>query len=142
MPEELALNHTKPSLDGKHVSDDLEQRTHLVADVDFFFQVTIYECCLDIHLIDGHGFTGDISDEDSYSLDAHSLSSFKLQPPISHQGVVAGSTIIEDNPFDHADNDPFVNVFTLVTSSEASSSRDASSAESTHLTQQHNHLEK
>ncbi|GKB81520.1 integrase, catalytic region, zinc finger, CCHC-type containing protein [Tanacetum coccineum] len=42
---------------------------------------------------------------------SHSPSSSGLQPPISHQGVAAGSTIIEDNPFAHADNDPFVNVF-------------------------------
>nr|GEV69994.1 hypothetical protein [Tanacetum cinerariifolium] len=64
---------------------------------------------------------------------SHSPSSSELQPPISHQGVVAGSTIIEDNPFAHADNDPFINVFALEPSSEASSSRDASSAESTHI---------
>ncbi|GKB17309.1 integrase, catalytic region, zinc finger, CCHC-type containing protein [Tanacetum coccineum] len=63
---------------------------------------------------------------------SHSPSSSELQPPISHQGVAAGSTIIEDNPFAHADNDPFVNVFALEPSSEASSSGDASSAESTH----------
>ncbi|GKA93401.1 hypothetical protein Tco_0815387 [Tanacetum coccineum] len=42
---------------------------------------------------------------------SHSSSSLKLQPPISHQGVVAGSTIIEDNPFAHVDNDPFINVY-------------------------------
>nr|GEW68757.1 copia protein [Tanacetum cinerariifolium] len=52
-------------------------------------------------------------------------SSFALQPPISHQGVIARSTIIEDNPFAHADNDPFVNVFAPDLNSEASSSRDA-----------------
>ncbi|GJX55472.1 retrovirus-related pol polyprotein from transposon TNT 1-94, partial [Tanacetum coccineum] len=53
-----------------------------------------------------------------------------------------GSTIIEDNPFAHADNDPFVNVFAPEPSSEASSSGDASSAESTHVTQPHHHLRK
>nr|GEU90672.1 retrovirus-related Pol polyprotein from transposon TNT 1-94 [Tanacetum cinerariifolium] len=37
----------------------------------------------------------------------------ELQPPISHQGVAAGSTIIGDSLFAHADNDPFVNVFAL-----------------------------
>nr|GEV47411.1 retrovirus-related Pol polyprotein from transposon TNT 1-94 [Tanacetum cinerariifolium] len=40
---------------------------------------------------------------------SHSPSSSELQPPISHQGVAAVSTIIEDNPFAHANNDPFVN---------------------------------
>nr|GEV96940.1 copia-type polyprotein [Tanacetum cinerariifolium] len=57
---------------------------------------------------------------------SHSLSSSELQPPISHQGVAARSTIIEDNPFATADNDPFVNVFSLEPSSEASTSRDIS----------------
>nr|GFA98740.1 retrovirus-related Pol polyprotein from transposon TNT 1-94 [Tanacetum cinerariifolium] len=53
---------------------------------------------------------------------SHSPSSTELQPPISHQGVAAGSTIIEDNPFATADNDPFINVFTQEPSSKASSS--------------------
>nr|GEV08740.1 hypothetical protein [Tanacetum cinerariifolium] len=65
-------------------------------------------------------------------------SSSELQPHVSHQGVAARSTIIEDNPFAHTDNDPFVNVFAPEPCSEASSSRDASSAESTHVTQSHN----
>nr|GEY55214.1 retrovirus-related Pol polyprotein from transposon TNT 1-94 [Tanacetum cinerariifolium] len=64
---------------------------------------------------------------------SHSSSSFELQPYISHQGIEAGSTIIEDNPSAHADNDVFVNMFALKPSSEASSSRDDSSAESTHI---------
>ncbi|GJV56023.1 hypothetical protein Tco_1457028 [Tanacetum coccineum] len=55
-PEELALNRTKPSSDGKHVSDGLDQ-------------LAIKEYCLDIHLIDDHVFTGGIDDEDSNSLD-------------------------------------------------------------------------
>ncbi|GKB84899.1 retrovirus-related pol polyprotein from transposon TNT 1-94, partial [Tanacetum coccineum] len=63
-----------------------------------------------------------------------------LQSQSSHQGVVAGSTLIEGNPFAHVDNDPFVNVFALEPSSEASSSGDVSSAESTHVTQPHHHL--
>ncbi|GKD22307.1 hypothetical protein Tco_1224010 [Tanacetum coccineum] len=53
-----------------------------------------------------------------------------------------GSTIIEDNPFTPVDNDPFVNVFAPEPSSEASSSGDVSSAESTHVTQPHHHLRK
>ncbi|GJT22472.1 hypothetical protein Tco_0892409 [Tanacetum coccineum] len=64
---------------------------------------------------------------------SHSPSSSELQPPISHQGVAAGSPIIEDNPFAHVDNDPFVNVFAPEPSSEASSSGDVSSVKSTHV---------
>ncbi|GJW25540.1 putative reverse transcriptase domain-containing protein [Tanacetum coccineum] len=48
-------------------------------------------------------------DQDAPST-SHSSSSFKVQAPIIHQGVAVGP-IIEDNPFTHADNDPFVNVF-------------------------------
>nr|GEV04682.1 integrase, catalytic region, zinc finger, CCHC-type, peptidase aspartic, catalytic [Tanacetum cinerariifolium] len=80
-------------------------------------------------------------DQDAPS-SSHSPSSFELQPPISHQGVAAGSTIIKDNHFAHADNDPFVNVFAPDLSSEASSSGDASSAEPTHVTQPHHHIRK
>ncbi|GKB68553.1 retrovirus-related pol polyprotein from transposon TNT 1-94 [Tanacetum coccineum] len=72
----------------------------------------------------------------------HSPSSSELQSPVSYQGVAVGSTIIEDNLFAHADNDPFVNVFALKPSSKASSSRDVSSAESTYVTQPHHHLGK
>ncbi|GJU44706.1 retrovirus-related pol polyprotein from transposon TNT 1-94 [Tanacetum coccineum] len=80
-------------------------------------------------------------DQDAPSA-SHSPSSLELQSPCSHQGVAAGSTIIEDNPFSHIDNDPFINVFTSEPSSEASSSRDVSSAESTLVTQPHHHLRK
>nr|GEZ27708.1 ribonuclease H-like domain-containing protein [Tanacetum cinerariifolium] len=45
---------------------------------------------------------------------SHSPSSLELQHPISHHGVTAGSTIIDDNPFAHADNDPFINMFALL----------------------------
>ncbi|GKA59827.1 retrovirus-related pol polyprotein from transposon TNT 1-94 [Tanacetum coccineum] len=64
---------------------------------------------------------------------SHSPSSSELQPSISHQGVAGGSAIIEDNPFAHVDNDSFVNALAPELSSEASSSGDASLAESTHL---------
>ncbi|GKA30804.1 hypothetical protein Tco_0717109 [Tanacetum coccineum] len=69
---------------------------------------------------------------------SHSPSSSALQSPSLHQGVVAGSTIIEDNPFAHVDN----NVFASKPSSKASSSGDVSSAESTHVSQPHHHLGK
>ncbi|GKD48510.1 hypothetical protein Tco_1277486, partial [Tanacetum coccineum] len=71
-------------------------------------------------------------DQDAHS-PSHSLSSLALQSPSSHQGVPAGSTIIQDNPFAPIDNNPFVNMFAPEPSSEASSSRDVSSAESTHV---------
>ncbi|GJT18246.1 hypothetical protein Tco_0876952 [Tanacetum coccineum] len=46
---------------------------------------------------------------------SHLPSSLALQSPSLHQGVVAGSTIIEDNPFAHVDN----NVFASKPSSKA-----------------------
>ncbi|GJR94440.1 retrovirus-related pol polyprotein from transposon TNT 1-94 [Tanacetum coccineum] len=73
---------------------------------------------------------------------SHSPSSLELQPHTSHQGVATGSTIIEDNPFAHANIDPFVIVFASEPSSKASLFRDASSAESTHVIQPHHHLGK
>ncbi|GJZ44275.1 retrovirus-related pol polyprotein from transposon TNT 1-94 [Tanacetum coccineum] len=45
-------------------------------------------------------------DQDSPS-PSHSRSSSALQSPSSHQGVAAGSTIIEDNPFAPVNNNPF-----------------------------------
>nr|GFA17107.1 retrovirus-related Pol polyprotein from transposon TNT 1-94 [Tanacetum cinerariifolium] len=69
-------------------------------------------------------------------------SSLALQSLCSHHGVAAGSTSIEDNHLDFVNNDPFVNVFALEPSSEASTSDDVSSAESTHVTQPHHHLRK
>ncbi|GJZ19760.1 retrovirus-related pol polyprotein from transposon TNT 1-94 [Tanacetum coccineum] len=62
--------------------------------------------------------------------------------PVNSVGIAARSTIIEDNSFAPVDNDPFVNVFAPKPSSEASSSGDVSSAESTYVTQTHHHLEK
>ncbi|GJQ91872.1 putative ribonuclease H-like domain-containing protein [Tanacetum coccineum] len=73
---------------------------------------------------------------------SHSPSSSALQSPSSQQGIAAGSTIIEDNPFASVDNNPFANVFTPEPSSEASSSGEVSSEESTHVTQLHHHLGK
>nr|GEX81533.1 retrovirus-related Pol polyprotein from transposon TNT 1-94 [Tanacetum cinerariifolium] len=58
------------------------------------------------------------------------------------QGVTTESTIMEVNPFAPVDNDPFVNVFALEPSSEASSSGDVSSAALTYVTQTHYHLKK
>ncbi|GJV17354.1 retrovirus-related pol polyprotein from transposon TNT 1-94 [Tanacetum coccineum] len=80
-------------------------------------------------------------DQDAHS-PSHSPSSSALQSPSSHQGVAARSTIIEDNPFAPVDKYPFINVFALEPSSEASSSGDVSSADSTHVSQPHHHLGK
>nr|GEU47921.1 retrovirus-related Pol polyprotein from transposon TNT 1-94 [Tanacetum cinerariifolium] len=55
---------------------------------------------------------------------SHSPSSLELQSLSLQQGVLAESTIMEDNPLAPVDNDPFVNVFVLEPSSEASSSGD------------------
>ncbi|GKB26580.1 retrovirus-related pol polyprotein from transposon TNT 1-94, partial [Tanacetum coccineum] len=53
---------------------------------------------------------------------SHSPSSSTLQSPSIHQGVVAESTLVEENPFTPIDNNPFINVFALEPSIEASSS--------------------
>nr|GEV78518.1 retrovirus-related Pol polyprotein from transposon TNT 1-94 [Tanacetum cinerariifolium] len=55
---------------------------------------------------------------------SHSPSSSIIQSPNSHKGVTAGSTTIKDNPFAHVDNNPFVKVFALETTSKASLSGD------------------
>nr|GEZ31372.1 hypothetical protein [Tanacetum cinerariifolium] len=70
-----------------------------------------------------------------------SLSSSALQSHSLHQGVAAESTLIEDNPFAPVDNTPFINVFALEPSSNASLSRDVSSTESTYVSQTLHHLE-
>ncbi|GKB91074.1 putative ribonuclease H-like domain-containing protein [Tanacetum coccineum] len=79
-------------------------------------------------------------DQDAPST-SHSPLSSVVQPPISHQCVAARPTI-EDNSFAQADNDPFVNVFALEPIFDESSSGDTSLAESTQVTQPHNHLGK
>ncbi|GJV30905.1 retrovirus-related pol polyprotein from transposon TNT 1-94 [Tanacetum coccineum] len=60
-------------------------------------------------------------DQDAPSL-SHSPLSSALQSPSLQQGVAAESTIMEENPFASIDIDPFVNIFALEPSSEASSS--------------------
>nr|GEW74178.1 Gag-Pol polyprotein [Tanacetum cinerariifolium] len=59
-----------------------------------------------------------------------------LEPP----RVADESVIMEDNLFAPVDKDPFVNVFAPEPRSEASSSGDVSSVESTYVTQTHYHL--
>ncbi|GJT46626.1 retrovirus-related pol polyprotein from transposon TNT 1-94 [Tanacetum coccineum] len=73
---------------------------------------------------------------------SHSPSSLALQSPSLHQGVAANSTLIEDNPFAHVDNHPFINVFAPEPHSEASSSGDLSSSEYPYVSQTLHHLKK
>nr|GEU85436.1 integrase, catalytic region, zinc finger, CCHC-type, peptidase aspartic, catalytic [Tanacetum cinerariifolium] len=61
-----------------------------------------------------------------------SSSSSAIQSPSLHQGVAAESTLIEDNSVCLVDNNPFINVFASEPSSDASSSGDVTSAESTY----------
>nr|GEW12408.1 reverse transcriptase domain-containing protein [Tanacetum cinerariifolium] len=71
-----------------------------------------------------------------------SPSCLALQSPSLHQGVAAESTLMEDNPVAPIDNTPFINVFAPEPSSNASSSRDVSSTESTYVSQTLHHLGK
>nr|GEU62421.1 copia protein [Tanacetum cinerariifolium] len=71
-----------------------------------------------------------------------SLSSLALQSHSLHQGVVAEPNYIEDHTIAPIDNNPFVNVFALEPHSEASSSGDISSTESTYVSQTLRHLNK
>ncbi|GKD71396.1 retrovirus-related pol polyprotein from transposon TNT 1-94 [Tanacetum coccineum] len=80
-------------------------------------------------------------DQDAHS-PSHLLSSSTLQSPSLHQGVAAESTLIENNSFAPVDNDPFINVFALKPSFEASSSGDLSLAEFPYVTQTLQHLGK
>nr|GEY60923.1 integrase, catalytic region, zinc finger, CCHC-type, peptidase aspartic, catalytic [Tanacetum cinerariifolium] len=73
-------------------------------------------------------------DQDAPSLSISSSSS-ALQYPSLHQGITAKSTLTEDNPVAPVDNNPFINVFALEPSSDASSSGDVSSKESTYVSQ-------
>ncbi|GJT80170.1 retrovirus-related pol polyprotein from transposon TNT 1-94 [Tanacetum coccineum] len=73
---------------------------------------------------------------------SHSPLSSALQSPSLHQGVAAESTLMEDNPFAPVVNNPFINVFALEPSSEASLFGDLSLAESPYVSQTLHHLEK
>nr|GEW80732.1 retrovirus-related Pol polyprotein from transposon TNT 1-94 [Tanacetum cinerariifolium] len=73
-----------------------------------------------------------IIDQDAPS-PSHSPSSSALQPLCLHQGVAAESTLIDENPFAPIDKDPFIKIFASEPTFAASSSEDASSANSTYL---------
>nr|GFB03197.1 integrase, catalytic region, zinc finger, CCHC-type, peptidase aspartic, catalytic [Tanacetum cinerariifolium]GFB26136.1 integrase, catalytic region, zinc finger, CCHC-type, peptidase aspartic, catalytic [Tanacetum cinerariifolium] len=65
-----------------------------------------------------------------------------VQVPVNSVGVATESTLMDENPFAPIDNNLFINIFASEPTSEASSSRDASSAESTYVTQTLHHLRK
>nr|GEV35230.1 copia protein [Tanacetum cinerariifolium] len=69
-----------------------------------------------------------------------SSSSSALRSHSLHQGVTVESTFMEDNPVAPVDNNPFINVFSPEPSSDASSSGDVSSTESTYVSQTLHHL--
>nr|GEV89566.1 hypothetical protein [Tanacetum cinerariifolium] len=71
-----------------------------------------------------------------------SPSSSALQSLSLHQGVAAESTLLEYNLIAPVDNTPFINVFALKTSSDASSSEDVISTKSTYVSQTLHHLDK
>nr|GEZ25746.1 retrovirus-related Pol polyprotein from transposon TNT 1-94 [Tanacetum cinerariifolium] len=73
---------------------------------------------------------------------SHLPSSLALQSPCLHQDVIAESTLMDENLFAPIDNDPFINIFALEPTFKASSSGDASLAESTYVTQTLHHLRK
>nr|GEY48589.1 uncharacterized mitochondrial protein AtMg00810-like [Tanacetum cinerariifolium] len=79
--------------------------------------------------------------QDAPSLSITSLSS-ALQSPSLHQGITAESTLMEDNPVAPVNDNPFINVFALEPSSDASSSGDVISIESTYVSKTLHHLSK
>nr|GEW05011.1 retrovirus-related Pol polyprotein from transposon TNT 1-94 [Tanacetum cinerariifolium] len=80
-------------------------------------------------------------DQDAPSLNI-SPSSSTLHSHSLHQGVAAEPTYMEDHHVAPVDNNPFVNVFASELHSEASSSGDISSTESTYVSQTFHHLNK
>nr|GEY01009.1 retrovirus-related Pol polyprotein from transposon TNT 1-94 [Tanacetum cinerariifolium]GEZ22998.1 retrovirus-related Pol polyprotein from transposon TNT 1-94 [Tanacetum cinerariifolium] len=56
---------------------------------------------------------------------SHLPSSSALQSPSLHHGIAVESSLMEDNPVAPVDNNPFINIFALEPSSDASSSGDA-----------------
>nr|GEY69061.1 hypothetical protein [Tanacetum cinerariifolium] len=77
-------------------------------------------------------------DQDAPS-EGHSPSSSNHQSSSVHHGVASDHSL-EVTPFVPADNEPFVNIFSLDMSSEVSSSGETSIADSNQSTQPHEHL--
>nr|GEW09267.1 retrovirus-related Pol polyprotein from transposon TNT 1-94 [Tanacetum cinerariifolium] len=63
-----------------------------------------------------------------------------VQVPVTSARVATESTLMENNPVAPVNNNPFINVFAPEPSSDASSSGDVSSAESTYVSQTLHHL--
>nr|GEY43502.1 hypothetical protein [Tanacetum cinerariifolium] len=80
-------------------------------------------------------------DKDAPSLSI-SLSSSALQSHSLHQGLAAEPTYMEDHVVAPVDNNPFVNVFAPEPHSEALSSGDITSTESSYVSQTLHHLNK
>nr|GEW84230.1 integrase, catalytic region, zinc finger, CCHC-type, peptidase aspartic, catalytic [Tanacetum cinerariifolium] len=85
-------------------------------------------------------FAPEPTSEASSSRDASSAESTYVTQTLHHLGKWNKDHL--ENPFAPVDNDPFINIFTLEPTSEASSSGDTSSAESTNVTQTLHHLKK
>ncbi|GJY35279.1 hypothetical protein Tco_0420657 [Tanacetum coccineum] len=77
-------------------------------------------------------------DQDAPSGNHSPLSSDQQSSSVHHDVAVDHS--LEVNPFAPADNEPFVNIFALDSSSKASSSEEISIAESNQSTQPHEYL--
>ncbi|GKF89931.1 hypothetical protein Tco_0263894, partial [Tanacetum coccineum] len=92
-------------------------------------------------LINPYGPSVSIFVDQDAPLGNHSPSSSDHQSSSVHHGVVADHSF-EVNPFAPANHETFVNVFAPDPSSEASSFRDISIAESNQSTQPHEHLQK
>nr|GEW47929.1 hypothetical protein [Tanacetum cinerariifolium] len=93
-------------------------------------------------LVNSAGTPSSTSTDQDAPSPSHSPSSSALQSLCLHQGVTAESTLMDENMFPPVDNNPFINIFALESTSETSSFEDANSATSTYVTQTHHHLEK
>nr|GFA20745.1 integrase, catalytic region, zinc finger, CCHC-type, peptidase aspartic, catalytic [Tanacetum cinerariifolium] len=91
-------------------------------------------------LVNSVGIPSSTSIDQEAPSPSHSPPSSALQSLCLHQGVTTKSTLMDENLFSPVDNDPFINIFAPEPNSEAASSRDASSAESTYVTQTIHHL--
>ncbi|GJS62505.1 retrovirus-related pol polyprotein from transposon TNT 1-94 [Tanacetum coccineum] len=99
-------------------------------------------CSSSSNLVNSAGTPSSTTIDQDAPSPSHSPLYLALQSPSLHQGIAAESTLMENNPFAPVDNDPFINVFALEPSFEASSSGDLSLVESPYVTQTLQHLAK